>query len=91
MKTHRLHCQDPWFTLIRTGKKPVEGRKNLPKFQNWSVGDLLIFDLDRQSFKTRIVGLRRYKTLEDYLCTETLQRTLPDIKTIEDGVSTYIQ
>lgn len=91
MKTHRLHCQDPWFTLIRTGKKPVEGRKDLPKFQSWSIGDLLIFDLDHQSFRTRIVGLNRYKTLEDYLRTETLERTLPGVKTIEEGILTYLK
>lgn len=91
MKTHHLHCQEPWFSLIKEGKKPIEGRKNLPKFRDWNVGDKLIFTIDTRSFETSITGLRKYRTLEDYLRTETLQRTLPGIKTIEEGVLTYLQ
>src|SRR5687767_200288 len=89
--THRLHCQDPWFTLIKEGKKPVEGRKNLPLFKSWQPQDTLIFYLGDQSFKTTITALRRYKALEDYLRTETLARTLPGVASVAEGVDIYLQ
>ena len=91
MKHHRLHCQDPWFTLIKEGRKPIEGRKNLPKFKDWRPGDRLMFELEGQSFETEIIALRRYKTLEDYLSTETLGRTLPGVETMTEGIAIYLQ
>lgn len=91
MKHHTLHCQDPWFTHIKEGRKPAEGRKNLPKFRNWEPGDRLLFVLGDQSFETEVVALRRYKSLEDYLTTETLERTLPGAETMVEGIAIYLQ
>lgn len=91
MKTHRLHCQDPWFSLIESGKKSIEGRKNLPQFQSLNAGDIIIFYLGTKSFKTRIRDIRYYNSLENYLLTETLQRTLPGIKSLEEGIQIYLQ
>lgn len=91
MKTHHLHCQDPWFTLIKEGKKPIEGRKNLPQFKKWLPGDILIFYLNNQSFQTQITAFRHYKTIESYLQHETLQRALPGIQTMEEGIRIYYQ
>lgn len=91
MKIHRLHCQDPWFSLIESGKKCVEGRKNLPKFCNWKPGDIVIFYLGTKDFKTRIRAIRQYYSLEDYLTTETLERVLPGVKTLEEGIQIYLQ
>jgi ASC-1-like (ASCH) protein len=91
MKIHRLHCQDPWFSLIEIGKKTVEGRKNLPKFHNWKPGDLVVFHLDAREFKTRIRNIRGYKTLEDYLLTEGLEQVLPGVKSLKEGIEIYTQ
>lgn len=91
MNTHKLHCQDPWFSLIAEGKKSVEGRKNLASFRSWQPGDTLVFYCGERSFKTRIMALRRYDSLEDYLITETLERVLPGVKTISEGIATYLQ
>lgn len=91
MQQHTLHCQDPWFSLIRAGKKAVEGRKNMPQFEDWQAGDHLRFCLGEESFDTRIVALRRYPTVEEYLDRETLERTLPGVKCKHDGVEIYRQ
>lgn len=89
MNTHYLHCEDPWFSLIERGTKTVEGRKNLAKFKSYKPNDVLIFQLRDRQFTTKIIALRRYKTLEAYLKEETLARTLSGIRSIEDGVKIY--
>ncbi len=91
MQIHELHCQEPWFSFIQSGKKIVEGRKNLPKFAQWKPGDILDFYCDGKSFRTRIIDMRRYKTLEYYLTTETLECVMPGVKTLEEGVAVYLQ
>ncbi len=91
MKTHKLHCQDPWFSLIADGKKSVEGRKNLARFRSWQPGDILVFYCGKRSFKTRITALRRYDLLENYLVAETIERALPGVKTISEGIDVYLQ
>lgn len=88
---HRLHCEDPWFTLIKNGVKPVEGRKNSPKYATWKTGDKLVFALGEQEFVTTITKISKYKTLEDYLEGETLARALPGVLTLEEGVNIYLQ
>lgn len=91
MKTHYLHCQNPWFNLIRDGKKTVEGRKNLPKFRTWRPGDHLIFQHKNEQFSTRIVALRRYKNLSEYLNTEGFQRVLPGVESFDEAMHIYLQ
>jgi len=91
MKIHRLHCQDPWFTFIRQETKTVEGRKNLPQFKDWQVGDTLIFFLDEKEFCTKIIDLRHYSSLEDYLRTEGIAKVLPGVKSLEEGLAIYYQ
>lgn len=91
MKTHYLHCQNPWFNFIRDGKKIVEGRKNLPKFKSWCKDDYLIFRCGHAEFLTRIVELRRYKNLEEYLNFEGFERVLPGIQSFDEALSIYLQ
>ena len=90
-KTHRLHCQDPWYSLIKSGKKTVEGRKNLPKYASWRPGDTLVFELHGDEFETCIVAIRHYKSLEDYLKAETVERVLPRISETSDAIKVYLQ
>lgn len=91
MKKHHLHCQDPWFSFIRNGQKIVEGRKNLTKFKKWRPGDHLIFQCNNEEFSTRIVALRCYKSLSDYLDSEGFQRVLPGVRSLDEAMSIYLQ
>lgn len=91
MKTHHLHCHDPWFSLIRSGDKRVEGRKNLPMFRHWRVGDIIIFRLRNEEFSTKIVDLRRYQTLDEYLISEGSEKVLPGVSSVENARKIYLQ
>lgn len=91
MKTHRLHCQDPWFSFIENGQKKVEGRKNLPKYRNWSAGDIIVFYLGTREFKAVIRAIRHYKNLEEYLLKEGIERVLPGIDSLKKAMAIYMQ
>lgn len=91
MKNHHLHCQNPWFSFIRDSQKTVEGRKNLPKFRTWRPDDHVIFQCNNEEFSTRIVALRSYKNLSDYLNAEGFQRVLPGVKRLDEAMRIYLQ
>ncbi len=62
-----MHCQDPWFSLIRDGKKRVEGRKATPKWRKLKAGDVLVFTNGSEEFETMIDRIDRFDSLDAYL------------------------
>ena len=99
-KIHLLTIRNPkecpTFDLIKSGKKTVEGRKNNEKYQEYKVGDYINFYCDKprgcrkkEYLLTKITKINKYKTVEDYLKTETLKKALPCVKTIKEGVKLY--
>ena len=79
------------YFLIKSGKKTIEGRKNLPKYKHYKIGDLLVFCLGNDEFTTRIVAIRHYRSLEEYLLKETVSRVLPGVNSLTEGVEIYLQ
>jgi len=59
----RIHCQEPWFSKIRSGLKKVEGRKHNNKYFQLKPGDLLEFYCDEKSFLTEVIEVKAYKLL----------------------------
>ena len=88
-KNKIYYVNEPWFSLIKDEIKTIEGRLNRRDYSQFKKGDIIIWVNDLEFIKTKIVSLRHYKTFEDYLMTEGLEKTLPGIKTIEDGVNIY--
>lgn len=93
MATHYLDilnpAECPCFDLIKNGTKTVEGRKNSPKYQLYAKGDILILNCGDKTIQTRIKYINCYSTIRCYLETETLERALPGIATIDDGITFY--
>lgn len=88
------NLSEPWFTLITLGLKTVEGRKNKGVFKEMQVGDIVEWqnkDFKPRSVKTRITGKAVYKTFEEYLEKEGLQKCLPGMPTMEHGLSVYFK
>jgi len=88
------NLSEPWFTLITLGLKTVEGRKNKGVFKEMQIGDIVEWqnkDFKMRSVKTRITGKAVYKTFEEYLIKEGLQKCLPGIPSIEHGLSVYFK
>ena len=88
------HLSEPWFSLISLGLKTVEGRKNSGKFKDMAVGKIIEWfndDFKHRSVKTKIISKHTYKTFEEYLLTEGLEKCLPGMKDIDHGLSVYFK
>lgn len=95
MKIITKNVSEPWFSLIKLGIKSVEGRLNKGDFKDLRINDIIIWtnnDLGfYQEFKTKIIGKKNYDTFENYLLNEGLDKCLPGIKNIEDGLKVYFK
>lgn len=92
-QTYDVNVSEPWFSLIKLGLKTIEGRLDRPPFSDMKKGDTITFhnkDLgfDR-SHSVKIVSRKKYATIEEFLKTETLEKTLPGIDNMEDGEKVY--
>jgi len=88
------HLSEPWFSLISLGLKTVEGRKNKGKFKDIQVGDIIQWnnhDFKERKIFTTIIGKAEYKTFEEYLKIEGLDKCLPGMPTLEHGLSVYFK
>lgn len=90
-KKHTLHCQEPWFSLLRSGRKRVEGRKNSQKYRLIRPGDFIEFYQGNERFQVRVTKVRRFTTLEEYLQAVTPEGALPGIANFDAAVQTYLQ
>ena len=86
---YKIHCEDPWFSYIRQGVKPVEGRQKTHTYKNIRAGDQINFTNGKESFVANVSEVREYPSIEDYLEDVTLDRALPGIKSIEEALNIY--
>lgn len=91
MVTHNIHCDDPWFTYIKQGRKPVEGRKKTHTYKRIKVGDYINFSNGKESFLAAVTEIRDYDTLEEYLEDVTLAKALPGVKTMQEALDIYYE
>lgn len=92
---YKKDVSEPWFSLIKIGKKTVEGRLGKNEFAEMKEGDIITFinkqmPFERQ-FHVKITQINNYNTFREYLSTEGLDKSLPGIDTIEQGVEVYYQ
>ena len=93
-KKYVENVSEPWFTLISLGLKTIEGRKNKGRFEEMEVGDIIDWnnkDFNPRNVLTKITKKTVYNTFQEYLEKEGLQKCLPGINTIEDGLSVYFK
>lgn len=86
------HLSEPWFSLIKLGIKKVEGRLNKGDFSNMKKGDIIQFennDFDSRNFKVKITSIHHYQDFESYLIHESIEKCLPGIDSIDEGVNIY--
>ena len=80
---------EPWFSLMKLGLKKCEGRLNKGDFSKMKKGDTITFSNEKRFFNCVITSIHHYKTFETYLQKEGLEKCLPSIDTIEEGVGVY--
>jgi len=88
------NLSEPWFSLISLGLKVVEGRKNKGRFYDMKIGDIVEWtneDFLPRSVFTKITNKKYYKTFEEYLKKEGLQKCLPGMPDMKHGLSVYFK
>lgn len=89
MKLIDIHCEDPWFSYIRQGIKPVEGRKKTHRYAKIRAGDRINFMNGKEHFLVDVIEVREYPTIEKYLEDVTLEKALPGVKTTKEALDIY--
>ncbi len=94
-KIYKKHLSEPWFSLLAVGCKTVEGRLHHEDWEKMKEGDIIVwYNLDftpiiDREFQTIITRKTTYHNFNIYLHREELQKVLPSIKNIEDGLKIY--
>ncbi|KAL6210445.1 hypothetical protein ACLB2K_015677 [Fragaria x ananassa] len=81
-----LHVQEPFFTQIKDGPKTIEGRCNVGDYSRIGSGALILFN---KCLIVDVKEVRSYGSFSDMLRAESLQKVLPGVITIEEGVQVY--
>ena len=91
--TYEKKINEPWFSLMKLKIKTVEGTLNKGDFSNMKIGDIIIFKNYDLGFQRRlgvkIIKITNYDTFQLYLENETLDRCLPTIDTMDEGLDVY--
>ena len=89
MTTYTKSISEPWFSLIKSGEKNVEGRLDRHVYARLEINDIIIWNNNEEYVTTKVVNITKYKTFYDYLENQGLEKTVPFVKTIDDGVKIY--
>jgi ASC-1-like (ASCH) protein len=87
------NVSEPWFSLIKCQLKRVEGRLLKGDFVKMNKGDYVTWtnhDLGfHRSCKTIITSIHHYNNFQDYLNSEGLNKCLPGVDDLKQGLSIY--
>ena len=88
---YESHKQEPWFSLIATMEKSIDGRLKKGKYAEIKPGDyLIVFSNDEKNdIKTKVLAVRYYPSFREMLKNEDVEKILPGLTDIETGVETY--
>jgi ASC-1-like (ASCH) protein len=83
----RKHLSEPWFSLVRSGRKTHEGRINIGFWSTLKVGDALTFynnDDGEKEFNVQIEEILHFKSFSEGINEIGLQNVLPPYAELGD-------
>lgn len=92
---YHISLSDPWFELIRIGKKKYEGRRYYYDVPKYKVGDIIkvhrvIAKLRTDdSYFVRVINIHKFNTFEEAMTHLPLNHILPGVESLEDGINIY--
>lgn len=90
---HQQYIPEPWFSLIKTGLKTIYATLHKNYIKGLVKGDFIVFHNNElgftRKFLVKITSLHTHATFVDCLEKESLEKLLPGIDTVEEGVFIY--
>lgn len=83
-----LTVQNIYLEQIQSGEKSVEGRLAKPKYINLAPGDKISFN---GTLEVTITKVTRYKSFMQMIQSEGIERVLPGVTSLKEGVAVYRQ
>ena len=84
-----LSIQEPYLTLIKEGKKPVEGRPGeYKRFKNWIGKDIIFFN-STKNIKVNVTDVKCYKDLYEYLEKVGYKNAIPNAINMQEAIDAY--
>ncbi|KAJ6377746.1 hypothetical protein OIU78_028049 [Salix suchowensis] len=77
-----IHVQEPYFSLLKDGRKTIEGRCATGDYTRIEPGDLILVN---KILALKVEDVHRYASFSKMLQAESLEKVLPGVKTVEEG------
>ncbi|KAJ6733925.1 ASCH DOMAIN PROTEIN putative ISOFORM 1-RELATED [Salix koriyanagi] len=81
-----IHVQEPYFSLLKDGRKTIEGRCATVDYTRIEPGDMILVN---KILVLKVEDVHRYASFSKMLQAESLEKVLPGVKTVEEGVEIY--
>ena len=88
---HQVEIREEYLQLIKQGHKMKEGRIKQGIFQRIKVDDFINFfcPLTESQALAKVVSVEEFPNFEEMLNGNELEKYLPGIKSVKDGVAIY--
>ncbi len=86
LRVHHMGLEEEFLEAIKRGEKTVEGRVKDDKRARIRPGDKILFN---RRLLVEVVDVREYDSFEEMLRSEGLERVLPGVESVEEGVRVY--
>lgn len=86
MINFHLHVRQPFFSHLKDGLKTVEGRCAVGDYTRMSPGALILFN---KCLVLQVQDVCKYASFSEMLEAESIEKVLPGVKAIEEGVQIY--
>lgn len=93
---YNMTLNDPWFDLMKTGKKIYEGRRNTEKIRSIKVGDIIQIshhvNKHIEPLYVVVTEIHNFASFEEALKTLPINEILPiENINIEKGIEIYLK
>ena len=86
---HKYHLKELAFTLIKEGKKTIEGRLNKNSFKKIGVNDIINFTNNTDNIYVKVIDIKKYSSFLDMLKSEDINKVTPLSNSIEESLNIY--
>jgi ASC-1-like (ASCH) protein len=87
-----MRLGDPWFEFVASGTKIYEGRRWWKPTQKLQIGDSITFQgSENRECRKIIKNVLLYPTFEVALRDLPLEKVLPGVSTVAEGVAIYLR